>query len=413
MGTEAATSEESFFLVRMPDGGLCWVVGWFIIIDICPETVYAADATGVLQKFIVWMIKLRKADLSSHSFWARSDQRSPPMDHRNFSVLRKNGSEHCDACGEDCKCILTQGWLCLKEKCPDFWKIDGTLPAAGDELTYSDDFVQERVQPPSINLPPFHADFNSFYQDKYLNAIKPDPTKAEMTDLMESIFSGFCCPECANLSRRRAWSFWKCSNPHCNFEVSAPVLKLSLDQLALFEGPELEDFTKSKFHARTEESGDYRMHVFDLAEACAVFFFVPKPDKGNPASVLANGMLDKILEYANSGELELERRSTQSLTSDAITNHFASNFGKHYFYGATDMRNIPFDEAPSEIRQAVQKAQSLTQPLSLSTSYTWADTSKGVTWVRIPTEKLELDLSLGRFRSAAKGKSNLKRSSTI
>lgn len=111
------------------------------------------------------------------------------------------------------------------------------------------------------------------------------------------------------------------------------------------------------------------MHLFDVAEACAVRYFVPKPNQGNPASAGANGMLEKILEYASSEEPKPARRLTLRLNSDAITNNFASNFGKDYFYSATGIPNIPFDEAPSEIREASQKSQTPTQLLSLSKSY--------------------------------------------
>lgn len=52
IGRAASTSEITFFPVRIPDGGYCWVLGRFFIVDIWPQTVYARDSVGVHKVMI-------------------------------------------------------------------------------------------------------------------------------------------------------------------------------------------------------------------------------------------------------------------------------------------------------------------------------------------------------------------------
>jgi ribosomal protein L37AE/L43A len=346
------------FPMRIPRGE-AWAMEYYRITKIWCEMVQAKK-DGIFHAVPMWMMKLQKADLSQQSYWARADQIPPPLRQRHFSILTT--TELCSTCGKESHRIMAENWLCLNDKCSSFWKINGEIPDDDTTLTYSDEFLQERTAQPSGIPPPLYPEFTQWHKANYADAIKPGMNKEEIFALFKALSSGFCCPLCQMLSRRRLWEVWECRNNKCDFKAAGTVPALSVEQLSLFSDTTVTDFAKLPFYARTEDIGDFVLQLYDLGEDYVVAYFFPKPNK--PAALQAKELSKKMLELANKGTLELERRSTKSKTSDAITKHFAVNFGEHYFYGAKGVPDIPFDKAPPEINEAVCKATALTRPLA-------------------------------------------------
>jgi hypothetical protein len=208
-----------------------------------------------------------------------------------------------------------------------------------------------------------HPYFDTWYRENYTNALELEMNKENVSNLCTTVFSCLCCPQCSMLSRRVAWAVWNCMNTDCSFKASGPFPKLTIAQFAQFDSDKVTDFTLLPCYVRTEARGDHLTHVYNQGEGCSVYHLLPKPEQNNAAARWAQGKLDRIAENANNGDLLVERRSPPSKTKTALTRHFAINIGARYNYGIP-VPTIPFEETIPDIREAVDRAQELTQLLA-------------------------------------------------
>ena len=141
--------------------------------------------------------------------------------------------------------VYEQGWMCLRPRCPKFWKVCSQIPildfanvwklngeSPPDKLDYAQSFINcytpwnsQLELPPSPVRPPLAIERDNFYDGG---------------DVARIYWKGMCCPQCGRLNCREYWAGWVCKS--CNFKSSPPKTIFDADRLAdphrlVFTGP--------------------------------------------------------------------------------------------------------------------------------------------------------------------------------
>jgi hypothetical protein len=177
---------------------------WFQVTD-----VWAENFNGkVCYKF-----RFEKIELHKKSWWAPQGS-SLPSTTRTFDT--KATFATCAGCGSISKKIYRDAWMCLNEKCDNFFSVNGQIPA---NPCYSIEFLNERSQWP---------------KEFKLGSLKPEPTLAELGDAnstslnySRAAWKGMVCPQCGRCISRVHWSRWECQTQSCGFSRHIQLTPLS------------------------------------------------------------------------------------------------------------------------------------------------------------------------------------------
>lgn len=148
------------------------------------------------------MMRLQKVDLTTKSWWAAKDSPLPPF-IRDFDTRPEKSP--CTACSTTSIRIFRNGWMCLQNKCPLFWKMNGESPPPNME--YDPVFLSHRTR-----WTPTEFSTNSYN----LLPLLPIITDDNRDDYRQGNLSrqGIVCPECQKCVPRTFWKGWKCTVKH-------------------------------------------------------------------------------------------------------------------------------------------------------------------------------------------------------
>ena len=179
------------------------VMDWFQVTDIWAEK----NNGKVCFKF-----RFEKLDCTTKSWWAPKGSPEPVC---SLILPPRAYKEACYMCEVVSKQIFEHCWICLNEKCCQFWKIYGeevTCP-----LTYNPVFLEERTHWPDEIKPPYE-----------LAPRLPQPNSADEASYAynRTCWKGIVCPKCQRCTSRRHWDAWRCETQGCGFiyNVPQPVL---------------------------------------------------------------------------------------------------------------------------------------------------------------------------------------------
>ena len=232
-------------------------MGTFQVTDVWPEL------TNGLK---CYKYRFEKIDLTSKSWWAVTGSRSPPA---SPDFLTRAIRRVCGICNHESAQIYVPNWLCLNERCANYWTDNGTKPTA--VLTWNPAFIQERTQWPEHIKPPFSE--------------KPEPMKLNVEDGASAVYArsqwkGIVCDNCGRCISRNHWDSWRCETDDCGFvrKVVQPIL--SARSLLDPNEPEIvghalpmDKFQPPVSIRRPEYDGNWRIHTYDLAPGNCVMHF--------------------------------------------------------------------------------------------------------------------------------------------
>ena len=181
------------------------VLDWFIVTHVWPE---------LNGHKVAFKVRVQKLDLTVKSWWALGDSPMPPQE-RDFTTraLRQN----CHHCSEPSTQVYAKGWMCLNEKCKDFFKIDGNKVTDYrlDPAFLSERFTQERKPPMQLVPQP----------------LEDDP-KNELQWLSRAAWKGVPCARCGACIAGKDWHFWTCETEDCGWTYSLkhPALSYKIFQ---------------------------------------------------------------------------------------------------------------------------------------------------------------------------------------
>ena len=183
------------------------VLGFFRITHLWFEA--SGDSAGA-------RVRLEKVDLDTPSWWMPQGMvPRPPLEQRTDTAPAPTFP--CLACGGYSPQVYAEGWMCLEESCPQFWKINGVHAPA--ELAYNPQFLTMRVRDPVRN-------HNSY-------PLVPTVTeKFRETDPLQTTarcsWRGVVCPLCRRCNSRIYWDGWRCETPSCTWSHTGPRVALPL-----------------------------------------------------------------------------------------------------------------------------------------------------------------------------------------
>lgn len=200
--------------------------------------------------------------------------------------------------------------MCRNESCAGFWTLNGR-PASRLDLNYSERFLMQRSDHDEFPSKEFHPDFIEWWQNNYEVLTDQTVDQENYKDVCRRLLTGFCCPRCGMLNRRHRWSSWTCDNPNCDFTRRGHPTGLDLERVRLFGKLPDVDFEKLAYYTETTNSDAFKIYHYKFMDDCRVSYMMPKP--GHKASEgLASRYYEMMMRLANSGEIDLQRRVTQS-----------------------------------------------------------------------------------------------------
>lgn len=177
------------------------VMDWFQVTDVWAEK---------LNGKVCYKFRFEKIELETKGWWAPKG--SPlPSPARIFDV--RAPFTNCSRCQTTSKQVFQDGWMCLNEKCVDFFTLNGLTPP---NLSYSAEFLNERSPwPKSIKL----------------SSLKPEPLKFDQGNASFNYFragwKGMVCPQCGRCNSRVHWARWECHTENCTFSQNIQLTTLS------------------------------------------------------------------------------------------------------------------------------------------------------------------------------------------
>lgn len=178
------------------------VMDWFQVTD-----VWAEKFNGkVCYKF-----RFEKIELEKKSWWAPKD--SPiPSSARTFG--QQTPLTTCPRCRTTFKQIYSDGWMCLNEKCVEFFTLPNGLTPANP--SYSIEFLNERARwPKSIKL----------------SSLKPELLVVDQGNASFNYsrvsWKGMVCPQCGRCNSRVHWARWDCHSKNCTYSRDIQLTPLS------------------------------------------------------------------------------------------------------------------------------------------------------------------------------------------
>ena len=206
-------------------------------------------------------------DLQSPSWWGVQGSPLPPKrpDYTSRASVRT-----CSICQTSSKEVLAAGWLCLNEKCTDFFTLNGRVYEG--PRAWNQSFLTERNEWPANSIPPFD--------------IKPAPptqlvdgTMKDQTSLQA--WKGMVCEDCGRCNSRTNWDEWKCKTEGCTYEVPiqyhiVPASSLAPDHAFQAEGHSIPFDKWLSPVVRTEAAflGFWRKQTFELTPGNFVTHFI-------------------------------------------------------------------------------------------------------------------------------------------
>ncbi|KAI9811317.1 MAG: hypothetical protein M1826_003206 [Phylliscum demangeonii] len=287
----------------------------------------------------IYMFRFEKLSAASLSWWA-------PATAAGGVAL----AEPIEATVATCLFCLTEeeqvyeeGWMCLNEACPAFWTIGRAPPAR--YLTHARSFLARRVSVDDAVRPmcPLHT--------------RPieDQGSANFA-YSRACWKGIVCPSCGRCVPRVDWRSWVCPTPECGFVHSLPVRPLTAAEVSDPHGIIIEGHAPPT--ARCLEpirdsfrvTRHYRMTTMEIP-GCGTVTHIQANMHVNMA---AGGPNDMFLTLQQA-DLGLKRFAlTNSVVPEALTAHFALNYGMPYKYVvAVDSKS--FAEAPPVILHALHR----------------------------------------------------------
>ena len=280
---------------------------------------------------------MEKIDLGRKSWWAAE---GPSTSLKSSTSVEVN-SEACPGCQKLSTQIYKQGWICMNEHCHSHWTLNGKEPPA--DLDFCDEFLLKRT-PFSGCLPPY-------------SIIPKLPNPTGLQTVSKQCWQGIVCPQCGRCNPRIDWDAWRCLA--CDFILAPPreIIPASAvmgDQHYEYQGHAIfedwfEDDTIVTY--KSHEHGHYRIHIYELADGIQV------------SHAQSNGYLNDLPGGANDvfrglqqANLGLRRLESQCMTSGSRSAHFSKNYGLPYEYHVAQPDSTSFEDAPTEIHEAMRRS---------------------------------------------------------
>ncbi|ORY67655.1 uncharacterized protein BCR38DRAFT_338511 [Pseudomassariella vexata] len=304
------------------------VLDHFIITDLWPEK----DGKNISH----WKIRLEKFDLQSVSWWTPHGEEDREQFNAGQYICE---AQMCPTCETESKIIFQQGWICLNNKCEEFFRCESGADV--DKLTYDEKFVNER----SHRVGPLEP-----------VPLVPALPNAEGGDFgTEKKFKmGMVCPKCRCCSRRMHWKGWECENPDCDFTHTVQLREVPAAN-AVKEEQQGKRIKASSYNEKLVGRWDLKIAGYDV-EA----YSFPGKDGQVVGSVFVyratsdirskvNGP-DDLYRAMQKEDLRLKRNPARNPGArvEQLTNHFSSNWGAFYKFGVLVETN-GFAEAPEPI----------------------------------------------------------------
>ena len=179
----------------------------------------------------VGVVKLQKAELHKESWWMVGREGAPgilPLDQRRFWGARWEESKRigCTTCEEASPMVYKECWICLNQKCRNFWREglevaeDGSLNPVDipRKLKFNADFLMarsmfEKDAKPSWELVPDLAQgFRTWKDSKTVLGI----TRSRLA------WRGMVCQMCKSIVPKTQWCRWECENEDCRKRTGSP-----------------------------------------------------------------------------------------------------------------------------------------------------------------------------------------------
>ena len=169
------------------------VLDWFIVTHVWPE---------LNGDKVAFKVRVQKLDLTVQSWWAPVDSPMPPQEH-DFTT--RAICQNCHHCGEPSTQVYEKGWMCLNEKCQDFFKIDGNkVTEYRLNLVFLNERFTQQLKPsmPLVPKPP------------------EDGPMGGLQWLSRAAWKGVPCAHCGGCIAGQGWHVWKCETPQCGWTYS-------------------------------------------------------------------------------------------------------------------------------------------------------------------------------------------------
>ncbi|KZT66370.1 hypothetical protein DAEQUDRAFT_730349 [Daedalea quercina L-15889] len=251
----------------------------------------------------------------------------------------------CTTCNQSSPLVYAEHWMCLHRKCPMFWRsVYGNAPT---KLTYAQSFVRP-VQ----------------FVREDLEDLRPSLPAVQAEDGITTtpmFCKGWHCRVCGRLSSRYMWEYWHCKHCGEKYRVDGRVR----DPKEFWTQPSPQDFTN---HIVAPDSGiialPMRMCKVDHARWGQCHTYILPHNRGrihlicSPplARQAADGAFRDYQMQAAKGDLLFRRWPLRAhkCRGTLLTNYFSQNSGEPYQYvGGTD-NTVPWDRAPSAVRDALE-----------------------------------------------------------
>ncbi|KAJ5919750.1 hypothetical protein N7454_009585 [Penicillium verhagenii] len=304
------------------------VLSYFRVTDIWYERI---------DGFIGLKFRLEKIDMHEKSWWADTATPDPLSYHARHPITLPE-IKKCPHCAFNSPRVFQEGWMCLEDSCPEFWKMDGA--DAPTNLTYHHDWLTARRDPGTVNAPKFELTPNAIVEMRQHNKLG--------TTLRDN-WRGIICPWCYKCIQRTQWNGWKCTtDPSAQSQPGACQFTLMVN---LHPVPIDSVFQPKDTHLL----GSGMPHVPAAWNWLSDSFCRYKSSLGAARGVTS-------LFYALQGEnLGLERYPlNNAVVTGMLTSHFAVNYGMPYKY-VVSVRSKGFDEAPECILRALGRLTWATQ----------------------------------------------------
>ncbi|KAJ5947833.1 hypothetical protein N7466_000848 [Penicillium verhagenii] len=308
-----------------------------------------------IDGFIGLKFRLEKIDMHEKSWWA--DAATPnPLSYRARYPFTLPEIEECPHCAFDSPQVFQEGWMCLEDSCPEFWKMNGA--SAPTNLTYHHDWLKARRDPSTVNPPKFEL---------IPNAITEMCRYNKLASTLRDNWRGIVCPLCYKCIQRTQWNGWKCttdpltqSEPGaCQFTLMVslrpvPITSVFEPQVTHLLGNGMRKFKGAK--GDSTSCWPYIKRTYPLPGIGSVTHFVAtRAVWEQPEGV--NYLFDTLQRE----KLGLERYPlNNAVVTGMLTSHFAVNYGMPYKY-VVSVRSKGFDEAPECILRALGRLTWATQ----------------------------------------------------
>lgn len=250
---------------------------------------------------VAFKFRFEKVNLQNKSWWAPANSPLPPIE----PSLVKARRVACVTCHHQSIQVYEAGWICLNQRCHDFWLLGGRIPPAN--MTFNPDFLAERTPWPDHVKAPYEL---------VPTALELERTSSGLQHSL-SAWKGRPCPLCARCVSRVFWFKWVCSCGWVDMVKFTPLSYLAVmaDHAVEYVGHALplDQFQNPVIEHLPHFIGHWRLQIFEILPGNIIIHFTANR-KLNHQSGGAHDMFKTMQE----NDIGLQRFALENSPSESL-----------------------------------------------------------------------------------------------